>query len=234
MPLAGHPLEFGLTPVLELDPGAHHEILDRGGNEHLTCLGPPGHARSDVDGHPTDAAVATLALSAVKARTKLEAECLHVAEDLRGRLDRSCGAVERREDPVAGRVDDVALVALDLLANEAVVAIEDLSPGSVAEPGGMRSRIDDVREQDPGKHPVRRTYAPRPGDELLDLVDDPVGALGVQQVIRAGNLDKPSPGDALGNVASKLDGDRAVVGAVQDQGGGADHRQHMADVEILV
>ena len=50
----------------------------------------------------------------------------------------ACRAVERREEPVAGRVDLDPAIAGEQAANGRVVPLHELPPAAIAEPGGDR------------------------------------------------------------------------------------------------
>ena len=86
----------------------------------------------------------------------------------------------------------------------AVVLVEQRAPTGVAELGGPGGGADDVGEEDGGEPPVRVGRRPRPGEELLDLVDELVGVLGEPEVVGAVELDVPGVGDVVGQVPAEL------------------------------
>jgi hypothetical protein len=60
------------TAVVELDPRASDEILDRARDEHLPGLGFRCDARADVDGESADLAFDQFALAGVQAGANVE------------------------------------------------------------------------------------------------------------------------------------------------------------------
>ena len=103
------------------------------------------------------------------------------------------------------------------------MAVEELPPPLVPEPGGMAGRVDDVGEQNGGQDALRRACLPGAGDELLDLAADLVAALREQQVVSPRELDELGAGNLIRQVAPQLDRHRTVLGPVEDQRWGADH-----------
>jgi hypothetical protein len=67
VPTTGDTLQLAEAAVLEADPGAGHEILDRSRNENFPGLGAGGDARAGVDGDACDFAIDYLALAGVEA-----------------------------------------------------------------------------------------------------------------------------------------------------------------------
>jgi hypothetical protein len=78
-------------------------------------------------------------------------------------------AVERREHPVPGPIDDPPLESADLALGHVMVPVEEPTPLLVAKPRGKVRRSDDVREEHRRERAVDvdvvRALA---GDELLD------------------------------------------------------------------
>jgi hypothetical protein len=68
--------------------------------------------------------------------------------------DRPGGAVERREERVAGRVHLGPAETVELTAHDGPVALERALPAVVTGGRGPRRRPDDVGEQDRREHPV--------------------------------------------------------------------------------
>ena len=134
LPLPGYALERLAPAVLELDPRAGDEVAHRPGHEDLLAVGQRRDARSDVDRDPREIVAAPLALAGVDARRAPRGRGPPRASAMSSRApDRARRAVERREEPVAGRLDLVAAVLRERLADRAVVLIEQLTPAPVAE-----------------------------------------------------------------------------------------------------
>ena len=66
-PLAGNALELMKAPVREVDPRAHHQVLDRPGDEHLARPGLGADPRRDVNRHAAEIIADQFALPGVKA-----------------------------------------------------------------------------------------------------------------------------------------------------------------------
>ena len=84
-----------------------------------------------------------------------EAEWPDGRADRPGGTDGAGGAVERGEEPVAGRVPLLAAEARELPAGESVVLREQISPPAVAKLGGPLGRADDVGEEQCCEHALR-------------------------------------------------------------------------------
>src|SRR5438067_11934507 len=154
-PLARHALQLVDAAVLEPEPGAGDEILDRPRDQHLAGTGAAGEPRADVDGKAGDLAVGHLALAGVDSRPHLEAEAAQVLADRAGALDRAARTVEGGEDAVPGGVDLFAPVLAQPPPDHGVVPLEQLPPGAVAERRCPLGRADEVGEEN------RREYARR-------------------------------------------------------------------------
>jgi hypothetical protein len=98
-------------------PDPATEVADGARHEHLARLGRGGDAGSDVDRDAGDAAFATSYLSRMQTAANVDAAPLHGFADVAGAADRPCRSVEGREHPVAGRVDELASVRVQLAAH---------------------------------------------------------------------------------------------------------------------
>ena len=77
-----------------------------------------------------------LTFAGVQAGANLQAELTHTVTNGDRAVDRPARAVERREHPITERLDELAPVALDLLAHERVVPFEQRPPSAIAQLGG--------------------------------------------------------------------------------------------------
>src|SRR5439155_14268681 len=82
-PRAGHALQLVLASLVEGEPGAGHEVLHGGRDEHLPGARERGHSRADVDRQAAELVTQSLALPRVQPGAHLEAE---VADRPRDRL----------------------------------------------------------------------------------------------------------------------------------------------------
>jgi hypothetical protein len=125
-----------LAAILELEPGASHEVGDGAGYEDFARPGQRRHALSDVNCDSTDILAAKLHLTGVQSSAYFDAESAD------SRADRLCAshgagrAVEGRQDAIAGRVHLATAMAVEFPRDEFVMAVEEvghlLSPRRVA------------------------------------------------------------------------------------------------------
>ena len=116
-PAPGDALQLALAPILEFDPGPGDEVLDGARHDDLRRLRGRRHALADVHREPADVVATKLDLAGVQADAHVD------VQGGRGRTDRTRaantarGPVERREEPVTGRLDLVATEGLELAAD---------------------------------------------------------------------------------------------------------------------
>ena len=96
-----------------------------------------GHPLAGVHRDPADVVPADLDLSGVQADTYVEMEVERGVADGARAADRARRSIERRDKPVADGLHFPASEAAEPVAHEGVVAVEQLPPGAVAEPGGV-------------------------------------------------------------------------------------------------
>ena len=103
-----------------------------------------------------------------------------------------------------------------------MVALEQLSPGAVAERGSSLGRADDVGEEDGREDAFRfrlipSAALPDPGQEPLDLFDDRLAVSDPGKVIFARKLDVDGAGDLVCRKPRIPDVAVTVADAVNDQ-----------------
>jgi len=153
-----------------------------------------------------------LDLAGVNAGPDLDSERLHALDGGGRTPDGAAGAVEHREETVAGRVNLASPETGQLATHEGMMALEKLSPRSITVLSREPGRPDDVGEQDRGQDPVGFGHRPGAGNELEDLADECVLVTGPHQLIRPGKLHVPRALDMIGNVAPVLGRNRGRVG----------------------
>src|SRR5262249_43982075 len=158
-------------------------------HQHFAAGGERGDAGADVNRDAADLRSYDLALARVQSGPDVEPELPHPRADLAGGPDAAGRSVESRKKAVARGVDLAAAKARQLPADQAVMGVEPFSPAAVAQLGGAVGGIDDVGKQHGREDAIVLGIATRPGDELLDLVDDGVGVADPGRVIRARELD---------------------------------------------
>src|SRR6266480_1148026 len=116
------------APIDEFDPRSHHQIFDRPGHQHLTRLRYGSHPRRDVNRNAAEVIPDQLALACMKSGPDLDAEFARLPNDRARAVNRARGTVETREEAIPGLLYLAAAEALELRANERVVAFANLAP----------------------------------------------------------------------------------------------------------
>ena len=132
-PAIGNAFQLVFAGVFEREARARDEVFDRRRDEHVARLGEPGDARSDVDGDPADRIAVELHLARVDPGPDLDTERLHRVGDRLRAADGARGAVERRQEAVAGGIDLTPSVPFELDPGFRVMLGEQLAPPAVPE-----------------------------------------------------------------------------------------------------
>ena len=170
-PGVGHAAQRVHPAVVEREPRADHEVLDRARREHLAGARFAHHAGADVDRDPGDVAAHELALAGVQPGADVKAEPTGLIDDFGGAAHAAGRPVERREKAVADRLDLGPAPPHERRAHHRVVLAEELPPRPVPEARGVLGRADDVGEHHGREHAVDLLGRPAAGEELLDVVD---------------------------------------------------------------
>src|SRR5215471_19200370 len=142
-----------------------------------------------------------LALARMQARADLDPESSDALRDRSRAAHGTRGAIEASEESVPGDVELRAVEASELAADERVMALEQLPPRTIAKLDSLRSRADDVSEENRGEDTVRlfllpATRLPHVSHEPLDLTDDGECSLSSGEVPDTGHLDDARRRDA--------------------------------------
>jgi hypothetical protein len=97
----------------------------------------------------------------VKTTAHLNAHPAALNRDGLGAPDRSTGAVERSQDPIAQSLDLSSPESFDLTTYGPVMAVQEGAPGAVAQSSGSLGRRHDVGEHHRGEHAVNVGVGPR-------------------------------------------------------------------------
>src|SRR5512134_1034060 len=122
-----------LARVLEGQSGSRDQVLHGRRDEDLAGSGKRTDARGDVHGDTSDIAVDRLDLARVAAGSDLEAQRSNRVHDRLRAPHGAGGSIERREEPIPGRVDLPALIAGEEPSDQVVVRLEQLLPSAVVE-----------------------------------------------------------------------------------------------------
>ena len=107
-----------------------------------------------MDADAADAGLAAFDLAGVDARADLDAQVVRRIDQLECAAERPGRGVEDGHDAVAGELHVLAVPALDDREDRALVLIEQLLPGPIADGGRPAGGIDDVGEEDARQRPV--------------------------------------------------------------------------------
>src|SRR5262249_15497322 len=110
-------------------------------------------------------------------------------------------------------------------SNECVVLVGEPAPSAWPDLGGLRSRVDDVGEQNGRQCDITFGSLAATGEELLDLVDQRVTVAGEEQMIVARYSNELCSVDVLGEIAARADMDVAVPLSMKNQGRNANGGQ---------
>lgn len=146
-------LELMQTPIFEPDARTRNEILDRARNENLPRFGEGRYSCPDAHGDPPDLFIDQFALARMHAGTDLDPQVFHGTRRSVRAPDRSRGAVERSEEPVACCVDLPPPVSSQQSPDPLVVAFQQLLPAHVTELTRAFGGPHDVREEH--RRPIR-------------------------------------------------------------------------------
>src|ERR1700758_3122330 len=105
-----------------------------------------------MHGHAGDVDAAHLDLASMNAYPHLDVQRADGVDDRLRAVDCDAGAGERCDESVAGRVHFATAKSLELMANHAVVIVEQVAPPAVAECRGALGGADDVCEHERGEH----------------------------------------------------------------------------------
>src|SRR5207247_6928138 len=96
----------------------------------------------------------------------LEPDRTQLPDDCHGASHRTRRPVERREEPIAGRVDLTTPVPDELATHHCAVPLEQLHPCVVTKGAGPLGRLDAIREEAGREHSVVLRGRTNAGEEL--------------------------------------------------------------------
>src|SRR2546428_10538941 len=143
------------TAPLETQARSGDEIAHGPGDEHLARPRGARDARPDMDRDATELCTYDLALAGVDAGADLDPLLTHGVSNGKSAGHCARGAVEGREEAVAGVVDLAAAMALEFASHCRMVALEHSTPLRVAEREGALGRADDVGVEHSREHATR-------------------------------------------------------------------------------
>ena len=216
LPLVWDAFEGVGTTTRHVDPGSGDQVFHGSRHEDLGRAGERRDAGCDVDGEAGDVVVEDLDLAGVQPASNLDAEWVHRRRERGAETDGLCRAVEGGEEPVSGRLHFFASPPGQLISDDGVVAVEQVSPPLVAERCRQLGGGDDIGKHYGGDDAVGLGRPPYPGDKLLDLLQHRFGVSRPEQVIGTGKLDQRGVGHLGGDITALFDVYVSIVDPVQE------------------
>src|SRR3974377_1035191 len=107
-----------------------------------------------MDGNTAEIRPHHLDLARMKPCSNIDAQTGHLVTNGTRRSDGPSRTVEASQEPVAHPLDLVAVILLQLAADDFVVLVEEGTPAPVAQVGRTLCGSNDVGEQNGGKHAI--------------------------------------------------------------------------------
>ena len=183
--------------------------------------------------NPADVPASQFDLAGVEAGAQRQANLAGRGLERQRASNGAAGAVERRQNAVAGAFDQIAAMFVDKLLRHLIVALEQSTPLLIAHRGGAARGIDNVREQDRRQNALkieRRTLA-IPGDKLLNVAHQRLDIAGPGGVVSAGIFDVFGVRDLRRERAPCCNRNQRVGLPVEHKGWNAHGRQDRGDVD---
>lgn len=203
-------------------------VLDTNTSPALACA---TIRAATLTANPREIVTSTVALAGMNPGAHLNSQRSDSVTHRSSTADRPRRTFEHSEETIAERLDRPTPVALDLDADDLVVAFDQCPPALVSHLGGSLCRGDDVGEQDRRQGTIGVAPVTGAGQELLDLVDDRLPVPDPDEVIPAWEDGQLRPRDLLCEIPTEFDRNKAVL-AIDDQRRRRDPRQRCSDVHV--
>ena len=162
----------------------------------------------------------------------VETQGAHVGDQCARALDRSTGPVERGEEAVSGGIDLIATELRETPANHRVVAVEEVTPRTVADLRRALGRADDVGAENRREHAIATRKRGLDGRQLSRLTHGDVVGVVVDPVVDTPEgrrqLDESRSRNLLGEVPARPSLGLAREHHCRDTDGG----KHLAHVRL--
>src|ERR1700730_11890337 len=132
LPLTGHALQRVRTTILESQPRAGHEVLDRAGDQHFVGSRQRSDARANVHCQAGDRVALVLDFSHVQPRSDGHSKLTRCGSNGQRTAHAARGTVEGSEKAVTRRIDFLATKGHELATHHSVMAIQQIVPRFVA------------------------------------------------------------------------------------------------------
>jgi hypothetical protein len=108
-----------------------------------------------VNRNTSDVAPPYLDFAGVKTCAQRQTDLLSRRSERQSASDGAAGSIERRQNAIAGILDQNSAMLLDHLLREEIVTIQQPTPVLVAHFRGAARRIDDVGKQNRSQNPLK-------------------------------------------------------------------------------
>jgi hypothetical protein len=200
-------------------------------------LGLRHHPGGGVNRYTADVPPSDLNFAGVETCPQRQTDLLRGRAERQRTSHRAAGSIERRQNAVAGILDQNPAMLLDHLLGELIVAIQHPAPALVAHGGGAERGIHNVGKQHRGQNPLklgRRTVA-MAGDKFLDVAKQGfvlagpkgvVGIVGIFNIFGAGNPRR--------QVTAPLHRNLSVGSTMQYKRRGTHGRKYRSDIDQTI
>src|SRR5438105_4904422 len=156
--------------LLEPQPRAGHQVLDRPRHEYLARSGQGGDPLADVHRDATDVVAHQLALAGMQSRPDGEPELLDRVAEGAGAPDGARWPIESRQKTVAGGLDLTSAKPGQFAADRGVVAVQEIAPAPITDLNRPLRRAHDVGKQDRRQDAIRLHALAGAGEEFFYLI----------------------------------------------------------------
>jgi hypothetical protein len=144
------------SALREFQPGPCHEVRDNSGNENFVGLRERHDARRRVHRHSANIPASDFNFASMEAGARLQANLSRRCAKSQRAANCAARSIERRQNPVAGRLDQNTAMICDGLNRQPVVTVQQSSPGLVAYRGGALRGISSMSPSNASTSPVKK------------------------------------------------------------------------------
>jgi hypothetical protein len=133
------------SALRESQPGPCHEVRDDSGNENFVGLRERHDACRRVHGYAADISTSDFNFACMEAGARRQANLFCRRAKRQRTANCAARSIERRQYPIAGRLDQNTAMVCNGLNRQPVVTIQQSSPGLIPYLGGATRGINDIR-----------------------------------------------------------------------------------------
>lgn len=132
----------------ELQASSRNQVGNNSGDQHLSRLRLGHHTSRRVNGDTADIATSDFNFACMQTGPERQTDLVRCCAKRQCASYRAPGAIEGRQDAVAGVLDQIAAMFLDSLFSHLIVSVEQAPPRLIPHLGGASCGINNIREQD--------------------------------------------------------------------------------------